>query len=371
LIGKSVAEIFGSRFEKMFQKESHFLKGQSDPEREDVIITLNGEKRTFIVNRVCIQNPFEGMIVTLQDISERVSLQQSIQEREQLFRLILETLPLPIIISRKMDAVLLYGNPSVGDLFQVDISLWIGKPLSSFWVDAHDRDLFISEVTQHGVVLDREFELRMPSGEKVWMSLSGGFSTIGGEEVLIVAFRDIREDRERQMIMHQEVRTDFLTGLGNRKDLQEILPAAIDRVGESSESLAVCIMDLDDFKAINDSYGHAAGDFLLQEVARRMKRSLRHGDYVARLGGDEFVLILENLESEECLVEYLDRFGKVIERPISLPQGEIVSVGVSLGLTIYREGDPDPDLLMRQADEALYQIKSEKVDRLLWWKKHS
>lgn len=371
LLGKPVSEIFGLGFGKIFLNESGSLPDQSEPGREDVTISSNGQKRTFIVNRVCIQNPVHGTIVSLQDISERVFLQQRIEEREQLFRLIVETLPLPMIISRKNDSVLLYGNPSVGALFQSDIGLWIGKPLLSFWGDAHDREVFLSEVARNGVVLDREFEMRMPSGEKIWMSLSGGFSTIAEEEVLIIAFRDIREDRERQMTLHQEVRTDFLTGLGNRKDLQEILPLAIDRARESFQSLVLCILDLDDFKEVNDIYGHAAGDCLLQEVAKRMKDSLRYGDYVARLGGDEFVLILEKMNLDEALIEYLDSFGEVFENPLSLPQGETVSIGLSLGLTIYKEGHPDPDLLMRQADEALYLVKSQKGARSQWWKSYS
>ncbi|MHB1731564.1 MAG: GGDEF domain-containing protein, partial [Leptospirillum sp.] len=135
--------------------------------------------------------------------------------------------------------------------------------------------------------------------------------------------------------------------------------------------LVVCILDLDDFKEVNDRYGHAAGDFLLKEVSQRMRSSLRAGDYAARLGGDEFVLILEKMESREDLSRFLGRFRNIIERPISLPQGEVVSIGLSLGLTICREGDADPDLLMRQADEALYQVKSQKGSRDCWWKSYS
>jgi diguanylate cyclase (GGDEF)-like protein/PAS domain S-box-containing protein len=367
LLGKPVSELFDSGFCEMALDRPDSFPDSPEGEREDLIMLSNGKKRTFIANRVCIQSPLRGMIVSLQDISERVSLQRSIEEREQLFRLIVETLPLPMIISRKSDSVLLYANPSVGELFQIDIGLWIGKPLLPFWGESHDRDLFLSEVRQKGVVIDREFELKMPSGERLWMALSGGFSQISDEEVLIVSFRDIHEDRQRQMTLHQEIRTDFLTGLGNRKDLQETLPSAIVR----SKFLVVCILDLDDFKEVNDRYGHAAGDFLLKEVSQRMRSSLRAGDYAARLGGDEFVLILEKMESREDLSRFLGRFRNIIERPISLPQGEVVSIGLSLGLTICREGDADPDLLMRQADEALYQVKSQKGSRDCWWKSYS
>ena len=368
LIGKSVDGFFDSGCFNLFSEAGSSFLDHPELDREDVTFCANGQERTLIANRVCIQNPISGMIVSLQDISERVFLEKRIQEREQLFRLIVETLPLPIIITRKSDSVLLYANPSVGTLFQLDIQPWIGKPLLSFWEDPNDRNLFLEEVTEKGVVLDRESELRMPSGEKVWMSLSGGFSHISDDEVLIVAFRDINEARRRQMVLHQEVRTDFLTGLGNRKDLQESLPMSIDRARAGAYPLVVCILDLDDFKAVNDLFGHAAGDFLLREVALRMKASLRNKDYIARLGGDEFVLILENLEPSEDLIAFLDRFRELIEMPVSLLTGEMVSIGLSLGLTIYREGETDPDLLMRQADEALYRVKSQKGSRSTWWK---
>ena len=173
------------------------------------------------------------------------------------------------------------------------------------------------------------------------------------------------------MILHQEVRTDFLTGLGNRKDLQEALPLSIERAREGAYPLVVCILDLDDFKAVNDLFGHAAGDILLREMALRMKASLRAEDYIARLGGDEFVLILENLEPNEDLIGFLDRFRELIEMPVALPTGENVSIGLSLGLTIHTEGETDPDLLMRQADEALYRAKAEKGSRSSWWKIYS
>lgn len=371
LIGRSVDEFFDSGCFNLFSEDGASFSEDSELRREDITFCANGQKRTLIANRVSIQNPISGMIVSLQDISERVFLEQRIQEREQLFRLIVETLPLPMIISRKSDSVLLYANPSVGTLFQLDIQPWIGRPLLSFWEDPHDRDLFLDEVSQKGVVLDRESELRMPSGEKIWMSISGGFSHISEEDVLIVAFRDIHDARKRQMILHQEVRTDFLTGLGNRKDLQEALPLSIERAREGAYPLVVCILDLDDFKAVNDLFGHAAGDILLREMALRMKASLRAEDYIARLGGDEFVLILENLEPNEDLIGFLDRFRELIEMPVALPTGENVSIGLSLGLTIYTEGETDPDLLMRQADEALYRAKAEKGSRSSWWKIYS
>ena len=371
LIGKPVDEFFCAELAEMFKGNDFSASLNAELEKEDVTLDFHGQKRTFIANRVSIQHPIQGMIVSLQDISERVSLEQQIQEREQLFRLIVETLPLPMIISRKSDSVLLYANPSVGSIFQVDIHFWIGKSVLSFWGNPHDRELFISEVTQNGVVFNREFELRMPSGEKIWMSLSGGFSKMAEEEVMIIAFRDIREDKNRQMLLHQEVRTDFLTGLGNRKDLEETLQVAIERSRKRLSPLVVCIVDLDDFKPVNDLFGHAAGDFLLREVALRMKDTLRSEDYVARLGGDEFVMILENMGPDKGLFCFLDRFREAIEMPISLPEGESVSIGLSLGLTIYREGEMDPDLLMRQADEALYLVKSQKGSRSLWWKSYS
>ncbi|MHB0991161.1 MAG: GAF domain-containing protein [Burkholderiales bacterium] len=160
---------------------------------------------------------------------------------------------------------------------------------------------------------------------------------------------------------------DALTGLPNRRALMDYLPLAIERARRSGQWLVVCVMDLDDFKPVNDTYGHAAGDTLLMELAYRLKTVLRTADMVARLGGDEFVLVLENLESMEDMETALNRINEVIVQPVELPNGHIVIVDMSMGITIFPQDDSTPDYLLRHADNALYIIKESKDKRARSW----
>ncbi|WP_298169596.1 EAL domain-containing protein [Acidithiobacillus sp.] len=162
---------------------------------------------------------------------------------------------------------------------------------------------------------------------------------------------------------------DMLTGLPNRRGLTEYLQKALLRAERHQTLLALGILDLDDFKPINDVYGHAAGDLLLQGVAGRLCDILRASDFVARLGGDEFVLVMDDIQERDAIPLLLDKIYDAIVQPIALADGTLVKVGVSLGLTIYSHdnADTDLDLLLRHADHALYKSKKEKNTREHFW----
>ena len=153
---------------------------------------------------------------------------------------------------------------------------------------------------------------------------------------------------------------DPLTGLLNRRGLRLHLEEALSQVDARGGFIAVGILDFDDFKQINDNYGHAAGDALLRTVAARMVEAVRSSDTVARLGGDEIVLVLQGMAAREDLAPMLDRVRKAVAAPVSLPGGErIVHIQASLGITIYPDDSSEPDELLRHADQALYAIKQQ------------
>lgn len=161
---------------------------------------------------------------------------------------------------------------------------------------------------------------------------------------------------------------DPLTGLLNRRGLGLSLQHFLANIRRHREVAILGILDLDDFKPINDSYGHPAGDALLVELSRRLSETLRENDLVARLGGDEFVVVTV-LKKAEDLAVVMDRLLESLNWPYIVPGGpsEGVRVGVSMGLTLYPGDNSDPDGLLRHADEALYLIKKRKHTRSLWW----
>ncbi|MDA8384529.1 MAG: EAL domain-containing protein [Betaproteobacteria bacterium] len=166
-------------------------------------------------------------------------------------------------------------------------------------------------------------------------------------------------------------RHDALTHLPNRLSLAERLPQAIARAQRRGTRLAVGMIDLDDFKAINDALGHDAGDLLLRTFADRIEKGERETDFFARLGGDEFVVVFEDLderEASEQIVHALQRLHRAVEQPFDLGAGTPAHVGMSVGLALYPDDAQEPDALLRLADAAMYQVKMHKTDRLRWWR---
>nr|WP_252737851.1 7TM diverse intracellular signaling domain-containing protein [Marinobacter salexigens] len=154
-----------------------------------------------------------------------------------------------------------------------------------------------------------------------------------------------------------QVVKDPLTGLYNRYGLMTHLEEFTQRAQRRDELLAVILVDLDGFKQVNDLYGHEAGDLLLQTIARRLQKEARGSDRVARMGGDEFVVVTENVASEASALEIGRRLREAITQPVTLPSGEVVSVGASVGIRIGWGGELTSRELIRGADEAMYQVK--------------
>ncbi|WP_051848978.1 EAL domain-containing protein [Thiomonas sp. FB-Cd] len=160
---------------------------------------------------------------------------------------------------------------------------------------------------------------------------------------------------------------DALTRLPNRVALEAHLPLAMARTRRHGTVLAVGVIDIDDFKRVNDQWGHPAGDDLLQQLGQRLKAAVRDSDMVARRGGDEFVVVLEGLQRECDLPILLERLHSAVEVPFALEGDTLAQVGMSLGLTLYPIDESEPDLLLRHADAALYSSKAHKADRPAWW----
>ena len=149
---------------------------------------------------------------------------------------------------------------------------------------------------------------------------------------------------------------DPLTGLANRTALERHIEHAMRRTQRRHEYLAVMLVDLDDFKQINDQLGHETGDTVLRCIAERLKLIARESDFIARLGGDEFVLVAESMFSQEQAHYIAERFLDALSMPIEL-EGQSISVGASIGITLTHSAQPDMALLLRQADNAMYARK--------------
>src|SRR5450830_281941 len=173
---------------------------------------------------------------------------------------------------------------------------------------------------------------------------------------------DVSEKLRLLHTLQWRVGHDVLTGLPNRAFLSDLLNQALDFSRREAIPLAVCMLDLDGFKAVNDGYGHASGDRLLVEVAERLRGIMRGEDVVARLAGDEFVLILRYVHDAEELNAALQRVLGAISAPYSI-LGQTIHVDASIGVTLFPADDEDADTLLRHADQAMYLAKQSGRNR--------
>ncbi len=179
--------------------------------------------------------------------------------------------------------------------------------------------------------------------------------------VMDVVDRKRIEERIAHLAYH-----DALTQLPNRVLLADRLQQAMVQIQREPKRLAVCYLDLDDFKPINDLWGHDQGDQILVEVAQRLQGCVRAGDTVARLGGDEFVLLLGDLTDVEKCEHVLGRVMTALQAPFEVA-GQHLSLAASIGVTLYPDDDSDSDALLRHADQAMYAAKQAGGHRYHWF----
>ncbi|MDE7548777.1 EAL domain-containing protein [Acetobacter fabarum] len=257
----------------------------------------------------------------------------------------------------------------------ITVQAWLKKRL----VYTNDPETKLFGINGYQKIVDYRWKglLSLPvlRGGQVWSVLT--FTTQradGFDEQSIILCRRVAEllgqsldrldcGRNLQKLRHEEelrARRDALTALPNRLALEEYLPKAQERASERGTSLAIGLMDLDGFKAVNDTYGHAAGDKVLTELSQRLWETLRESGYVARLGGDEFVVVLENLDTgmaNEQVATALDNLSSVVAEPFVIADGKTAKVGLTMGVVLCPQDGDKPDALLRQADRAMYKAK--------------
>jgi diguanylate cyclase (GGDEF)-like protein/PAS domain S-box-containing protein len=201
--------------------------------------------------------------------------------------------------------------------------------------------------------LDRE-------GRVVWASVSVSLvRDANGDPLYTVGqVEDITERKAIAERLEHAAIHDPLTGLPNRVLFMDRLEHALTVAARSRRRVGVVFLDLDRFKFVNDSYGHAAGDRLLVAVADRLRSALRPSDTVARFGGDEFVVLCEEVAGEEAALEIAGRMSDAVSRPVLLPEGEVF-VTASLGVALSGTADDTAENLLRDADTAMYRAKDQ------------
>jgi len=301
----------------------------------------------------------EGFI---EDVTAQREMAQAQKEAELRYRNIFEHAS-EGIFQTSLDGRYLAANPALARLYGYPSPAALMAGLDDIgrqlYTRSGQRERFHQLMAQQGEVLNFESEVYRQDGTRIWISENAHAvrDTEGQTLYYEGTVQDISERKRHQEELERQANHDMLTGLPNRILLGDRVEQGIARAARLGYYLTVVFIDLDNFKFINDSLGHGAGDELLKEIASRLRHCVRTSDTVARLGGDEFVLLLGDHFRASTVISQLRRVLAEIGRPVML-SGREFHVGASLGVAMYPGDGEDPASLLKHADTAMYAAKN-------------
>lgn len=269
-------------------------------------------------------------------------------------------------IAKLKDRRIIWRNRALERIFGYEPGELLGRPTAELYPSPESYEAFGQEaypLLTSGQSFRRQWEMRRANGDPIWMDLNGmALEESSGETLWLL--QDISEMKQYQAQVEHIAFHDNLTKLPNRLLLSDRMRQAFAFNDRMNTMAAVCYMDLNGFKPVNDQFGHEIGDQLLQEVAQRLLATVRTMDTVARLGGDEFVLLLTALQHPDEAEEVLRRAMASIEQPWEMLNGKSIRVSASFGMAFHPRDGKLPTQLLKLADEAMYEAKRKgKVEK--------
>jgi diguanylate cyclase (GGDEF)-like protein/PAS domain S-box-containing protein len=299
--------------------------------------------------------PTTRIVGTCQDVT-------AFKLAEDRFRALLETAPDAMVIVDERGRIVLV-NSQTERLFGYARAELIGEPVEMLvperFAAAHPghRRTFAEDPHARPMGSDLDLFARRKDGSEFPVEISLGPLQTEEGTLISSAIRDVTERKLARDALAHQARHDSLTGLPNRALFLDRLEHAIERAQRSHSMLAVLFLDIDDFKLVNDTLGHEAGDRLLVEMTPRLRSALRPGDTIARFGGDEFVVLCEDLSLEADATRIAERIAFVCSRPVTLGQHQHL-VTISAGVVVVDRGSSTATELLRDADAAMYRAKA-------------
>jgi diguanylate cyclase (GGDEF)-like protein/PAS domain S-box-containing protein len=305
-----------------------------------------------------------GSVVVARDITEQKKAEHALRVSESRYRTAFQTSLDAIAITRISDGLYIEVNQAFLEMTGYERHEVIGQSSLGLgvWSHPHDRANLMEVVRQRSSCRDFQSRFTRKNGQLFWVLLSVSAIEIDRESCTLSVIRDISEALSAEDEIRDLAFFDPLTGLANRQLLIEQLKKSVALGASSHRKRALLLVDLDNFKSLNDSLGHQTGDLLLQEVAQRVNRCVREVDTVGRLGGDEFAVLLEDLSetSEEAAAHALTIAEKILAHvdQVYRLDGHDCASTCSIGITVFGDDHKNVTEVLQQADIAMYQAKA-------------
>lgn len=310
-----------------------------------------------------------GVVTTCEDITRRKRAEQALKESEERYALAMRGAKDGLWDWNLNTGEVYYSARWKSMLGFEDVEL---GSTAEAWLDrVHPGDLLElkAQISDHredrAREIHHEHRIRRKDGEYRWVLVRGiaERDPQGAPYRIVGSMSDISARKDLEENLARDALYDHLTRLPNRAFFNDLLHRTFAQAGRhENDTFALLYLDLDRFKVVNDSLGHAAGDQLLIEVARRLESSIRPGDVAARLGGDEFCVLLSEIHDSSDATRVARRIQEAMEPPVIL-DGREVFTSASIGIAVYEEGVTEEEHLLRHADSALYRAKSRGKSR--------
>lgn len=301
-----------------------------------------------------------AIVATCEDISERKSSEEALRLRQR----VIESSSNGIMITDTSGPgnPIIYVNPAFGRITGYDAQDTLGRSMHFLLGEDQEQVEFMEihaalHEQREGNAVLRNYR---KDGSLFWndLSVSPVLDETGSVAHFVWVINDVTEREQHEELLEYQANHDALTGLPNRNLLADRITQSLANAHRYDMPVAVLFIDLDNFKFVNDSLGHALGDRMLIIQADRLHKSIRSGDTVARYGGDEFVVVISNLEKSEDAALVAQHIQELVSRPFTI-DGHEFGITCSIGISLYPKDGHDVDSLLKNADAAMYRAKEQ------------
>ncbi len=365
IIGKTDFDLFNSETAEFFQEQDQkILISKTEYSNEEWIKYPDGKKVLLKTTKSPVldkNNDILGLIGISRDITKYKLAEKILKEKESRFRELLNSMPNIAIQGYDKSRNTIYWNQASELLYGYTAEEALGQKLESLIIPQNMQTTVIELIRQWYekdiVIPPCELKRRDKSGNMVPVYSSHVMlkNSKGNADMFCIDI-DLTEQKNTQVKLEHLANYDQLTHLPNRNLFLERLEQSLSEARRFNKVIAIIFMDLDNFKYINDTFGHEIGDILLIQVADRLKHALRKYDLISRFGGDEFVIALSYLENEKLVVSLVEKLKSAFKHPFEL-KGQSSYITCSMGVSLYPASGDSSSLLLKNADMAMYKAK--------------